>query len=330
MDNRQRHYPFQLTRLHKPLAWYTAAMVITALVAAVGLLVDDRLITGAPAWAKPLKFSLSFIFYGGTLAILLPMVRKAPRFVWWVGTVIVAASTIEMVAIVGQVIRGHASHFNNTTPLDALVFQIMGATVVVLWTATLVASIMLWRQPIGDRALTWSLRLGSVISLVGMALAGLMLGPKPGQIADGAKMIGAHTVNAADGGPGLPILGWSSVHGDLRIPHFVGMHGLQILPVLALVLAWWAGRRSGRLADEATRTRLIGVAAFAYAGLTALVTWQALDDEPLLRPGAATVGGLAVLVAIVAGALVTVLRKGSRVPDAPSAAREQEEPARAS
>jgi len=43
----------------------------------------------------------------------------------------------------------------------------------------------------------------------------------------------SHTVGAPDGGLGLPILNWSIDHGDIRIPHFMGLHALQLLPVIA-------------------------------------------------------------------------------------------------
>jgi hypothetical protein len=117
---------------------------------------------------------------------------------------------------------------------------------------------------------------------------------------------GAHTVGLPDGGPGLPLVGWSTTGGDLRIAHFVGMHALQALPLLAAVLA------ATRRLDEAARVRLVRVAAVAYTGLVVLLTWQALRAQPLLAPDAVTLAALAALVlgtaAATAGVLLTARR----------------------
>lgn len=312
MDNRQRHYPIKLRELHRPLILLTGLMAVTSVVSVVGLLVDDRLITAAPAWMKPLKFSLSILFYAITLAILISLVRKGKRIVWWMGTVATACAIGEMVAIIGQVLRGRASHFNAATPLDTAVFAFMGTTIVVLWLATAVITIWLWRAELGDRALTWSIRLGMVLSLVGMAVAFLMTSPRAEQLAHGAPTtVGGHSVGVDDGGPGLPLVGWSTTGGDLRIPHFIGLHALQLLPLLALGLARLARRNRGL--TEIVRTRLLLVASAGYAGLLGLTTWQALRGEPLIHPGATTLIAAGGLVALVGAGIGWALRSSSPV-----------------
>lgn len=306
MDTRESHYLYQWREAHRPLRLLAVSMVGFAVICAVGLAVDDRVVTGMPVWAKPLKFALSFVLYGATLAVVLPMLRRGRRLAWRLGTVIAVTAAVEMTAIVTQVIRGRASHFNFSTQLDAAIFGLMGVTIVVLWLATLGVLILLWREPLGDRAVTWSIRLGVAIGLVGLGLGFLMTRPMEGQL-DGGDVLGAHSVGVEDGGPGLPILGWSTVGGDLRIPHFIGMHAIQLLPLFALALLWLAVR-SSRLRVESVRLRLVCVAAGAYFGLTGLVTWQALRGEPLIYPGMATVLAAAALTAAVLAASMWALR----------------------
>ena len=149
-----------------------------------------------------------------------------------------------------------------------------------------------------------------MISLIGMALGFLMTIPSAAQIQADDGIVGAHTVGLADGGPGLPLLGWSTVGGDLRIPHFVGMHALQLLPLLLIVLEVLS-RRFGTLRDDAVRARLMGLAAIGYAALVAVVTWQALRGQSIVHPDGLTLLGAGAVVLLVAIPAAAVLRRGS-------------------
>lgn len=145
-----------------------------------------------------------------------------------------------------------------------------------------------------------------LVCLLGMAAAMLMLVNtrfNPG---------GAHTVGAADGGPGLPITGWSTQHGDLRIPHFVGLHALQVLPLIA-----WALQRYASALTTGAQVRLVRVANVSCAGVVTLVAWQAERGLPLLRPdGRVLSAGLVGLVVLAASVGAVVLRDRQRVPTA--------------
>ena len=45
-------------------------------------------------------------------------------------------------------------------PLDAMLWNVMGATIAVLWVATFVIAVLLVRQPLPDRATRYAVRLG--------------------------------------------------------------------------------------------------------------------------------------------------------------------------
>lgn len=298
------------TRLswHRPLLMLGLAMAALVPLAAVGLIVDHRELGGAPVWAKPLKFSLSVLIYSISLAWLLSQLKRHRRAAWWAGTAVATFLGVEMVIIVGAAAAGVHSHFNVATPLSTALWSTMGASIAGVWVASLLVAVLLLRTDFGDRARSLAVRAGLLIALLGMALGFLMTTPTPDQLADLQGVAGAHTVGAADGGPGLALLGWSTVAGDLRVPHFVGMHALQLLPLGALIFELGA-RRVPALRREATRTRLLWVGVGLYLGLLAVLTLQALAGESVVRPSAPTVLATVALAITAAVATSAVLRR---------------------
>ncbi|MBQ0978073.1 hypothetical protein [Micromonospora sp. M61] len=292
-------------RWHRPLMFLVYAMAALAVVCAVGIVVDPRVLVGAPIWLKPFKFAVSFVLYGVTLAWMLSLLPRRSRLAERMATLIVAVAAVENVVIVGQVVRGQTSHFNDSTPLNTALFAAMGAAIGVLFFAHLVLGIVVLIRRIPDlvarRAVGWGLGL----SLLGMVAAVPMA--LPGQDPGIEGVAGAHSVGVPDGGAGLPLVGWSTMGGDLRIGHFVGLHALQALPLLAILLNRFATRL-----DERTRARLVVVAGAAYGVLTVMLTWQALRGQALLRPDAVTLAAVAALVVATATAAALVLARRRR------------------
>ncbi|GIH19478.1 hypothetical protein Raf01_76500 [Rugosimonospora africana] len=291
---------------HRPLMVLVCVMAVCGVVSAVGIFADSRVLTGVPIWVKPFKFSVSLALYGATLAWMLSLLPRRSRVAEWAGTVIVAMAAVEMVVIVGQVLRGTTSHYNETTPLNALLWKVMGIAIGMLFISHFVIGIAVLRRPIADRVAGYAVRLGLGLSLLGMLAAVPMV--LPTQEPDIEGIAGAHSVGVPDGGPGLPLVGWSTTGGDLRIGHFVGLHGLQALPILAILLSRFLGTRL----DERSQVRLLTVAGAAYGVLTVLVTWQALRGQPLLRPDALTLAAVATLVVATATAAGVIVARRRR------------------
>jgi hypothetical protein len=181
----------------------------------------------------------------------------------------------------------------------------MGVAIGVLWAISVGIAYALFRQPFEDQTWGWSLRLGMLIFVLGAATGGLMLSPAPEQrqaLAGHRNVasIGGHTVGAPDGGEGLPGVGWSLHHGDLRIPHFFGLHAIQILPFLG----WFISRYRGS-------TRLLFTAAAAYLAFIGILTWQALRGQSVVEPDAATLATFAIWAMLTAAASAIWSQRGS-------------------
>jgi hypothetical protein len=289
-------------RTNRPLTILGVAMILAFLAALAGVLLDHRVITGAPAWLKPAKFAISVSVYCFTFVWLLGFVESRPRLARFAANVTTLSFIVEMAVILTQAARGTTSHFNVTTPLNTFLWLTMGAFILVVWTMNLLLAILLLFERIPNQPFAWSLRLGLLISLVGMAAAFFMVRPTPEQVATmaanhGSRIVGAHSVGIADGGPGLPIVGWSTVGGDLRVAHFFGLHAMQVLPVFA----WFVARRRnsfGRF-KEIHRLELVLTVGFAYLGLVLLLTWQALHGQSVIHPDVQTLTVGVVLLALV-------------------------------
>jgi hypothetical protein len=279
-----------------------AIMLVDLLLNLVGLAVDPRIITGMPAWLKPAKFALSTAIFAASIAWLFRYLPDFPKMKRRVGSALAAILLLEVGIVDFQAARGTTSHFNVSTVENAVLFTIMGTAIGILWLLSVWITVALFRQPFKDLVWGWALRLGMLISVLGSASGGLMVTPTAQQIEMSRRervlVSGAHTVGAPDGGPGIPGVGWSKQHGDLRVPHFMGLHALQIIPFVV----WWRRRKS--------TTKFVFAISASYLALYLILTWQALRGESIVEPTTVTLIVLSVWLAATVGALVPFERNG--------------------
>ncbi len=239
---------------------------LAAVVCAILVATTEHKLLGVNGWIKPLKFALTGFTYLGTLALFARQLpdslapEKSRRYAWWISTMIFG----ETFFVALQSARGVTSHFNQSTPLDGIIYSVMGVMIIInsVYFVLLMKPFFSGEQRVAGAYLT-GIRWGAVLFLLGSVVGGLMSG------------LNRHTIGAADGGPGIPLVNFSTVAGDLRIAHFLGIHALQILP-----LAGWLIAR-GPL-TERTRSQLITATSVGCALLLVIVFVQALRGNALL------------------------------------------------
>lgn len=228
---------------------------------------DGRQLDGISVWAKPFKFQLAVALHLFTLALATTLLARrfreglVLRITAWAST---AAGIFEIAYIVAQAGRQRHSHFNEETAFEAAMYAAMGIGAVTLVVASGLVGVLIWRSPL--TAGGPGLRLGSILGLLLGSAATLLIG---GYLSN----LGSHWIGGvASDANGLPLTGWSTTGGDLRVPHFLATHLMQGLPLIGLI--------ADRFIGDGRRTVLL--AAGLWAILVVAASAQALNGLPLL------------------------------------------------
>jgi hypothetical protein len=253
----------EIFRKNPILAWLGLIHLALALILALYATINSEIILGINSMIKPLKFTISVWVYGWTMALLgyhLADQRKMRRY----SRTAFICLFFEIIAITSQALRGQKSHFNISTFYNGIVFSLMGIFILIFTAYTLYIAILFIKQK------TYTIKptvvLGISIGIIYFVIFSFYGGYISSQT--------GHTVGGPDGSPGLPLLNWSYIFGDLRVAHFLGIHSLQLIPLFAWFFADKLDDKKGKL--------LVWIFSIAYFLFVFFTMIQALEGKPLM------------------------------------------------
>jgi hypothetical protein len=230
-------------------------------------------LVGPVTWRKPIEFGISGAITTLSLAWVMGRLPRSPG--WdWSAAILIAFFVPETLLIDMQQWRGVPSHFNYDSDFDAAVFSVMGILIGVVAIGIAILAVRSFGRVAGPPSTALAIRAGMIFLLLGQVLGGLIVanGVGPDSTVANASIIGAA--------------------GELKVPHALGLHGLQVLVVLALILERTA-------VSPRSAVTLVASCALGYGLLLAAATLQTFAG---LGPLALT--PLTLLVALAGAVLV--------------------------
>jgi hypothetical protein len=208
------------------------------------------------AWYKPFKFAFSTFVFSWAIAWYCSYLPNfnIQLFNWTV--IILLGFEIVYIAIMAS--KGQQSHYNVSTPVNAALYSAMAAAASIVTLYTAYVGILFFQNtfPQLPNYYVWAIRL-SIILFVIFSFEGFTMGARLN-----------HSVGALNVNSNWFVLGWSNTVGDLRVAHFIGMHALQVLPVVSYYI----------LKD----TKATIILAIVYGLLATTTLIQALQGKPLI------------------------------------------------
>ncbi len=211
--------------------WWMAGLLCILLSALFFLasLVDQRTVNSINTWYKPMKFCLSVGIYLLTIIWIIDFLniakKRKNRLVRYVSVIIL----LELFLIVMQGARGIPSHYNITSTPNKIIFQLMGVLIVLNTILLIRITILYLKNKTKPNHISQHLVNFIIVGLLLLLFSSII----------GGFMIGFNrhlTSPEITSNLYIPILDWKLGSGDLRISHFLGIHGLQIFALAGIYI----------------------------------------------------------------------------------------------
>ena len=242
---------------NETLFYYGLICLVSAIVFLALTKLTTTQVYNVNAWYKPFKFAFSTFLYAWAMAWFC---HYLPAFnIQLFNWTIILLLGFEIFYIAFQANRGQLSHYNLSTPTYAALYSMMAlaATLVTIYTAYVGILFFKYDFPTLPNYYLWAIRFGILLFVV-FSFEGFVMGSRL-----------THTIGGKDGDLGIPLLNWSTKYGDPRIAHFIGMHALQVIPLLSFYLL------------KSTKATII--VSIVYLLLAVFTLVQALQGKPLFK-----------------------------------------------
>jgi len=232
------------------------------------MMFDERLHNGVNIWIKPIKFDIALILYVCTLIFFAQWIKPETRSKTWFKTfnsVVVFCIAFEIIWINSAAMAGIGSHFNVATPLMGFAYTLAGIGATTLTSGALVYGVLIARN--NETGLSREMHFAIWTSSI--LMFALTLTTASYMAAQTSHFVGGNMLDVE----ALPIMGWATDGGDLRVAHFFASHIFHAVPLFVL---------GAQLLLKSVSIPMVIAATLAYIAFTIYTLWEAMQGLPFL------------------------------------------------
>ncbi len=251
------HFTDELRSRNEPLFYFSAVLFVASIIFFLLAKTTSKEVAGVNAWFKPFKFAISIAIYCETMSWLC---YDLPGFnlslFSWTNMILFG---FEIMYITIQAARAKESHFNQTTPFNRIMFGGMAIAAIAITIYAAYVGMKFFQTDFTNLPIcyVWGIRLSIFIFII-FSFEGILMGGRQ-----------THTVGTQAQTTFLPLIKWNMKEGDLRVAHFIGMHALQIIPLVSFYIL--------------TNIRAVFAVSGLYLLFAAFVLVQALRSKPFIK-----------------------------------------------